>query len=94
MTRHALHQRRENELLWYQRRTFLTAAAAWTAAGGFSAAQAQQRSNIVELVGDARLNGSRLRPEQNIQTGDTIVTGPGTTLIFVVGNSSDRKSVV
>ncbi len=88
MTQHILRDRSEKELLWYQRRGFLSAAAAWTALGGFAAAQAQQRSNIVELLGDAQLNGARLRPQQTIQTGDEIVTGPDTSLIFVVGNSS------
>lgn len=88
MTQHTLRGRSEKELLWYQRRSFLGAAAAWTASGGFAAAQAQQRGNIVELVGDAQLNGARLRPDQTIQTGDNISTGPGTTLVFVVGNSS------
>ncbi len=88
MTQHILRGRCEKELLWYQRRQFLSAAAAWTAMGGFAAAHAQQRSNIVELVGDAQLNGGRLLPLQTIQTGDEIVTGPDTTLIFVVGNSS------
>lgn len=88
MTHHVLYQRSEKELLWYQRRGFLAAAAAWTVMGGFAAAQAQQRSNIVELVGDAQLNGARLSPQQTIQTGDDITTGPGTSLIFVVGNSS------
>ena len=86
--KHTLIGRSDKELLWYQRRHFLGAAAAWTAAGGFNAAQAQQRSNIIELVGDAQLNGARLRPDQTIQTGDEVVTGPGTTLVFVVGNSS------
>ena len=51
MTQHRLLDRSEKELLWYQRRSFLAAAAAWTAGGGFAAAHAQQRSNIVELVG-------------------------------------------
>ena len=88
MTQHTLRGRSEKELLWYQRRSFLGAAAAWTASGGFAAAQAQQRGNIVELVGDAQLNGAPLRPDQTIQTGDNISTGPGTTLVFVVGNSS------
>ena len=88
MTQHSLHNRSEKELLWYQRRGFLAAAAAWTASGGFAAAHAQQRSNIVELVGDAQLNGARLLPLQTIQTGDDIATGPGTSLIFVIGNSS------
>lgn len=86
--KHALQGRTESELLWYQRRSFLTAAAAWTAAGGFGAAQAQQRGNIVELVGEATINGTRLRPEQTIQTGDEVVTGADTTLVFVVGNAS------
>ena len=88
MTHHILRDRSEKELLWYQRRGFLSAAAAWVAMGGFAGAQAQQRSNIVELVGDAQLNGARLRPEQTIQTGDDITTGPDGSLIFVVGNSS------
>ncbi len=88
MTQHSLHQRSEKELLWYQRRGFLAAAAAWSASGGFMATHAQQRSNIVELVGDARLNGAQLLPQQTIQTGDEITTGPDTSLIFVVGSSS------
>lgn len=86
--KHSLIGRTEKELLWYQRRRFLAAAAAWTASGGYLAAQAQQRSNIVELVGDAQLNGSRLLPQHTIQTGDAVTTGPGTSLIFVVGNAS------
>jgi hypothetical protein len=88
MTRHILQGRDERELLWYHRRTFLRAAAAWTALGGLPAALAQQRSNIIELVGDARLNGVRLLPEHTIQTGDAIETGPGTSLVFVLGNAS------
>ena len=88
MSRHILIDRSENEILWFQRRGFLSAAAAWTAMGGFSAAQAQARSNIVELQGDALLNGQRLLPQQTIQTGDQIATGPGSSLVFVVGNTS------
>ena len=88
MTQHTLQGRTEEEILWFQRRSFLQAAAAWTALGGFEAAQAQQRSNIVELRGDALLNGDRLSPQRTIQTGDRIETGPGSNLIFVVGNSS------
>lgn len=88
MSQHILQGRTEEEVLWYRRRSFLQAAAAWTAMGGFAAAWAQQRSNIVELQGDVLLNGVRLRSEQFIQTGDAIETGPGSHLIFVVGNSS------
>jgi len=88
MTRHSLPDRTDKEVSWHQRRDFLAAAAAWTAAGGFGAAQAQARSNIVELQGDALLNGSRLLPQHTIQTGDQIATGPDTTLVFVVGNAA------
>jgi hypothetical protein len=88
MTQHQLAGRTEAELLWFQRRSFVQAAAMWAATGGFAAAQAQARSNIVELQGDARANGQRLRPEQTIQTGDRIETGPDARLVFVLGNSS------
>jgi hypothetical protein len=88
MTQHSLQGRTEDEVLWFQRRSFVSAAAAWTAMGGLSAAHAQQRSNIVELQGDAQINGSRLTPQSIIQTGDRLETGPGSTLIFVVGNAS------
>jgi hypothetical protein len=88
MSQHQLMGRTDSEVLWFQRRSFLLAAGTWTALGGASAAQAQSRSNIVELSGDATLNGARLTPEHTIQTGDTIATGPGSTVIFVLGNSA------
>ena len=88
MTQHTLQGRNDDELMWFQRRSFLQAAASWTALGGFSAAQAQSRSNIVELRGDATVNGARLLPQQAIQTGDQITTGPQSNLIFVIGNSA------
>jgi hypothetical protein len=88
MTQHTLQGRSEDEVLWFQRRSFLQAAAAWSATGGFAAAHAQQRTNIVELRGDALLNGERLSPRQIIQTGDSLQTGPGSHLIFVLGNSA------
>jgi hypothetical protein len=88
MEQHSLLGRTEKEVLWYQRRGFLSAAAAWTAMGGYSAAQAQQRSNVVELVGDALINGQRLAPQQSIQSGDAIATGPGSSLVFVIGNAA------
>lgn len=88
MTQHTLQGRSEDELLWWRRRGFLQAAAAWTALGGFGAAVAQQRSNIVELRGDAFLNGQPLRQQQYIQTGDSVETGPGGHLVFVMGNSA------
>jgi hypothetical protein len=88
MTQHSLEGRRENEVLWYQRRSFLQAAAAWTAVGGMGVARAQERGNVVELQGDATVNGQRLLPNQSVQTGDEVMTGPRSTLIFVVGNSA------
>ncbi len=88
MTPHILQGRTEAEVLWFERRTFLRAAAAWTAAGGFATAQAQQRGNIVELRGDALVNGQPLRQEQSIQTGDSVQTGPGGHLVFVIGNAA------
>jgi hypothetical protein len=88
MTRHFLQGRTEAELQWYQRRDFLKAAAAWTSMGGYAAAQAEARSNIVQMTGDALVNGKRLDPQQGIQTGDRVVTGPGANLVFVIGNSS------
>jgi hypothetical protein len=88
MTQHLLQGRQEKEILWYQRREVLQAAAAWVALGGLPAAMAQQRSNIVQLTGDAMINGAPLSPQQSIQTGDAIQTGPGANLIFVIGNAS------
>jgi hypothetical protein len=88
MTQHHFVGRTESELLWFKRRGFLQAAAAWTAMGGALAAQAQARSNIVELRGDATLNGERLTAAHTVQTGDTVATGPGSTAIFVLGNSA------
>ncbi|WP_048441622.1 hypothetical protein [Caenimonas sp. SL110] len=88
MTQHILQGRTEDEVLWYQRRSFLKGAAAWTTMGGWGAAVAQQRGNIVDLQGDALLNGQRLTAQQTIQTGDSVETGPGSGLIFVIGNTS------
>ena len=88
MTQHSLQGRRDDEVLWFQRRTFLQGAAAFTALGGFEAAWAQSRSNIVELRGDALVNRERLLPQQTIQTGDALQTGPNSTLTFVLGNSA------
>ncbi|MDO8283600.1 MAG: iron dicitrate transport regulator FecR [Rhodoferax sp.] len=88
MTQHTLQGRSEDEVMWFQRRGFLQAAAAWTAAGSLGAAHAQAHGNVVELMGDATVNGQRLLPQQSVMTGDEIVTGPRSTLIFVVGNSA------
>jgi hypothetical protein len=88
MTQHTLEGRTEAEVLWFQRRSFLQAAAAWTALGGAATVQAQQRSNVVEIQGDVLLNGTRMRPQQVVQSGDSVETGPASTLVFVVGNAS------
>lgn len=88
MTLHTLQGRSEAEVTWFQRRDTLKAAAAWVAMGGVPAALAQQRSNVVEFVGDVLLNGQRMRPQQTIQTGDDILTGPASRLVFVIGNAA------
>lgn len=88
MTQHILQGRTENEVLWHQRRSFIKGAAAWTALGGFDAAFAQRRSNVVDFQGDVLVNGSKLLPQQAIQTGDALQTGPGSMLIFVIGNTA------
>ena len=88
MTQHILQGRLEKEVLWFQRRDVIKAAASWVALGGAGAAFSQQRSNVVQLSGDALLNGRRLDPQQTIMTGDQIRTGPNSTVMFVVGNSA------
>lgn len=88
MTQHLLQGRTEDEVLWFRRRSFVQAAAAWTAMGGWAAAVAQQRSNVVSLNGDAMLNGQRMTTQSVVQTGDAIETGPNSNLVFVVGNAS------
>lgn len=88
MTQHILQGRSEHEVLWFQRREAMTAAAAWVALGGLPAAHAQQRSNVVELVGDILLNGRRMLLQQTVQTGDEIQTGPGSRLVFVIGDAA------
>ena len=88
MTQHTLQGRTEKEILWFQRRDVVKAAAAWAIMGGLPAAMAQQRSNVVQLTGDALLNGSRLLPGQSVQTGDQLQTGPGSSMIFAMGNAS------
>ena len=88
MSQHTLQGRDESEVTWFQRRDTLKAAAAWVAMGGLPVAMAQQRSNVVELVGDVLLNGQRMLPQQTIQTGDEIATGAASRLIFVLGNAA------
>ena len=88
MTPHTLQGRSENEVLWFQRREAIAGAAAWVALGGLPAAQAQQRTNVVEFVGDILLNGRRMLPQQTVQTGDEIQTGPGSRLLFLIGDAA------
>lgn len=80
--------RTEDEILCWQRRGLLQAAAAWVAAGGWAAAQAQGRSNIVELRGEALRNGEALTSQHSIAPGDQIETGPGSSVVFAVGDSA------
>ena len=88
MPAHTLQNRTDHEVLWWQRRDMIKAAGTWVAMGGAPAARAQQRSNVVQLTGRALLNGRSLLPEQSIQTGDEIRTGPGSLLVFTLGNTA------
>jgi len=85
---HSLQGRSDAELLWFRRRGLLASAAAWVSLGGFAAAQAQQRGNVMELEGDVLVNGQRLRVGQSIQSGDALQTGSQSRVVFVVGDSS------
>ncbi len=88
MSQHTLTSRTEAEVTWFQRRSFVQAAAVWVGAGGFAAAHAQMRTNIVDQRGDVLINGRPLVQGQTIQTGDQLQTGPGGNLVFVVGNAA------
>ena len=88
MTQHINFSRSDAELTWFQRRQTLQAAAAWVALGGWSTSQAQQRTNKEKQLRDPLINGNRLAPQQTVQTGDVLETGPGSRLVFVIGNSS------
>ncbi|MBU3737951.1 MAG: iron dicitrate transport regulator FecR, partial [Rhodoferax sp.] len=76
--------RPESEWLWFQRRQVLQAAAGWLALGGAAGAWAQERSNVVERVGDVLLNGQPLRDGDSVRVGDELQTGPGSRLTVVV----------
>ncbi|GDY35157.1 FecR family protein [Acidovorax sp. NB1] len=85
---HQLQGRSEEELTWFQRRSLVQAAALWMVSGGWVAAQAQGRSNIVELRGDVLRNGEPLTAQHTITANDRIETGPGSTTVFTVGDSA------
>jgi hypothetical protein len=85
---HQLLGRTEAEVLWFRRRSFVQAASAWVSMGGWQAAMAQQRGNIVDLQGDALVNGQKVDRRYTVQTGDSVQTGPGSNLVFVIGGAS------
>ena len=66
----------------------MQAAALWVAGGGWAAAHAQARSNIVEVRGDVLRNGEPLTAQHTITANDRIETGPGASLVFSVGDSA------
>jgi hypothetical protein len=85
---HQLDGRRDSELLWTRRRDVLLATAATVGSMASGAVLGQTRSNIVALIGDARLNGRTMSRSDVIQPGDTVETGPGSALVFTISNSS------
>lgn len=80
--------RTDDELAGYRRRRLVQAAALWTATGGWLGAHAQSRSNIVEVRGDVARNGQALTEQDRIAVGDRLETGPGSTVVFAVGDSA------
>ena len=56
--------------------------------GGAATVVAQQRSNIVQMQGDVLVNSRPITRQDYVQTGDTVQTGPGSSIVFVVGSSS------
>lgn len=85
---HRLLGRSDQELVWFQRRSVVQAAALWVAAGGWTAAHAQARSNIVDMRGDVLRNDEPLTAQHTISANDRIETGPGATVVFTVGDSA------
>ena len=85
---HHLQGRSDDELVWFQRRSVVQAAALWVAGGGWAAAHAQARSNIVEVRGDVLRNGEPLTAQHTITANDRIETGPGASLVFSVSDSA------
>jgi len=85
---HQLLGRSEDELAWFRRRSLMQAAALWMASGGWAAAHAQARSNIVELRGDVLRNGEPLTNQHTVVASDRIETGPGSTAVFSIGDSA------
>ena len=70
------------------RRQVLQASVTWGLVCSVPLATAGPSSNVVELTGEVWLNGNRLRPNQSVQTGDTVETGPQGHLIFVIGRTA------
>ena len=43
---------------------------------------------VYRVRGDARVNGEPANQGQEIRTGDTVTTGPGAELVFVIGRDA------
>ncbi len=87
MTTHTLQGRTEQELIWWKRRDFVSAAAIWVSTQALGV-HAEQRSNVVSQTGDVLVNGKKREPNQSIQVGDSIHTGPGSALVMVMGKEA------
>lgn len=84
-----------------RRRIIVQALTAWIASLGLPPGLAQAASalgsapylmpdnkSIYRLVGTAKINGIEATTESRIFAGDTIETGPGSEIVFVVGGTS------
>lgn len=88
MTQHHLQNCDEENILWFQRRSFLQSAAVWLGTGGASAVFADAKSNVVSSHGDVLVNGKPLLKGQAIYAGDAVNTGPQSGLVVVMGTSA------
>jgi hypothetical protein len=74
----------------FQRRHLLGMAVAWAALACGKVAQARGLGNVIELRGGAEVNGQPIRPDDTLQTGDQLATGPESSLLFVIGPTAFR----
>ena len=69
------------------RRRFLAAGAALLLVREALAAGTVHKG-VYRVSGEARINGVPARPGMDVKTGDTVVTGPGSEIIFVVNRDA------
>src|SRR3972149_78080 len=71
-----------------QRRRFLRASAALAAGAVLPLPAAAQTATVYELAGEVLVNGRRIGRDAAIRAGDTIFTGRGASIWFIVAGDS------